>query len=98
MSSLKILRDLLVEAIDEKAGMSSMDIIDYVDGYIAEEQKKYDINKANKALTFGKYKGFTVKELSSTPKGRDYLSWLRRQQWCTPQKFPYIHNIKKNIE
>lgn len=63
----------------------------FIEDYAEKEQKQYQKNKENKALTFGKYKNYTVKELSLTMKGKDYLSWLLSQTWCTEDKFAYIH-------
>ena len=58
-------------------------ILEFVDGYIQEDRKQYKEQKKNKQLTFGKYKGYSVKELSLTMKGKDYLRWLLTQTWCT---------------
>jgi hypothetical protein len=80
---------------------SSIRLLEFIDKYIEEDQAAYQKNKANKALTFGKWKGFTVKELSVSEKGASYLSWLLSQTWCDESKFGYIHeeckalNIKK---
>ena len=66
-------------------------ILEFVAGYVQEDQKQYKEQKKNKQLTFGKYKGYSVKELSLTMKGKDYLRWLLTQTWCTEDKFSYIH-------
>lgn len=84
-----------------KDEMSKDDLISWIKAYIEKEQESYSKNKENKALTFGKYKGYTVKELSLTPKGKDYIQWLLNQQWFTEDKFSSLYeeikalNIKK---
>lgn len=106
----------LIDAIDEQFDENSIengvqstrlhtakakDLYDFINNYYEEDQKQYQKNKENKALTFGRWRGFTVKELAVSEKGKDYLSWLLSQTWCTPDKFGYIHeeckalNIKK---
>ena len=63
-----------------------------------EEYKKL---KTENKLVFGKYKGFTVKELTKTMKGKDYCRWLLKQEWFT-EKFDDLieemakYGIKKN--
>ena len=51
-------------------------------------------------LLFGKFKGKTVSELQRTEKGRQYISWLLRQEWFTENKFSAIYKAldasKKN--
>ena len=81
--------------------MTTSAVMDYIDTFIDKEQKKYETLKDKKALTFGKFKGFTVKEVAAAPKGKSYLEWLLGQTWCTEDKFQYIYdgckelNIKK---
>ena len=83
--------------------VSGVLLFQFIEKYCEEDRKQYETNKANKALTFGKWKGFTCKELSMTEKGKDYLGWLLSQKWCSEDKFGYIHeeckelNIKKKV-
>lgn len=103
----------LLENLNEKYGIPDEnleftyngtidEVMKTIQDFVDEEDKKYSKNKENRALTFGKYKGFTVKEMSLTEKGKSYLSWLLSQQWCTEDKFGYIYEdckkykIKKN--
>ena len=67
------------------------EVLNFIDTYIADEQKQYEKNKQDKALTFGKFAGYSVKELSTTVKGKSYLSWLLSQSWCDEEKFGWIH-------
>ena len=91
MSVLKKLRSALIEKTSD-TDMNSAQIMDFIDEYIEDEQKKYEVLKGKKAITFGKWRGFTVKEVAATAKGKDYLSWLISQTWCTEDKFQYIYD------
>ena len=62
-------------------------IMTFITEYADEEAKKYEQNKTNNAINFGKYKGYTPKELSLTEKGKDYLAWCLSQTWMTDDKF-----------
>jgi len=75
----------------------NQEIIKFVEDYIDAEKATYNKNKENKALQFGKYKGYTVKELSLTQKGKDYLQWLLAQTWLTEEKFPDVYNECKAL-
>jgi len=84
----------LVEAINQDfdlEGNSASELLNFIENYAEKDREQYQKNKENKALTFGKYKGYTVKELSLTMKGKDYLGWLLNQTWCSEEKFGYIH-------
>ena len=104
MSAIKQLRETLVEKMIVNPDISVSGIMDSIDEFITEQDNQYQKNKDNKALTFGKWKGFTIKELSVSDKGKSYLEWLLSQQWCDEQKFGYIHeeckalNIKKKVQ
>ena len=103
--ALRKLKESIIEefpTIDQEGHNVTADaLLLFIDEYISIDQKQYEKNKANKALTFGKWKGFTVKELSVSEKGNSYLEWLLSQTWCDESKFGYIHeeckalNIKK---
>jgi hypothetical protein len=102
--ALRAFKAELTEKIDnESIEFNNTTIIDFLDEYIEAEDEKYRKNKQNKALTFGKWKGFTIKELSVSEKGKSYLEWLLAQAWCDEEKFGFIHeeckalNIKKKI-
>jgi hypothetical protein len=104
MSAIKQLQTNLHEKMIINPDMSTENILDFIDEFITEQDDQYRKNKENKALSFGKWKGFTIKELSVSDKGKSYLEWLLSQQWCSEDKFGYIHeecrllNIKKKIQ
>ena len=77
--------------------MTPTSIMDFIDEYIEGEHAKYENNKQNNALTFGKWKGFTVKELSANDKGKSYLEWLLTQTWFSPDKFSSLHYEIKSL-
>jgi hypothetical protein len=62
------------------------EILAYVNNFIEENQKQYTANVDKKGLTFGKWKGFTMQEMSKDAKGRDYIQWLLKQDWFTEDK------------
>lgn len=74
-------------AIDEKFPTMPVEYKQFIQEYIETEQKAYDNNKSNGKITFGKYKGYSVKELSLTVKGKEYLQWLMAQTFFTEDKF-----------
>ena len=85
----------LISAINQDFDLessSASELLNFIENYAEKDREQYQKNKENKALTFGKYKGYTVKELSLTMKGKDYLGWLLGQTWCTEDKFAYIHD------
>lgn len=83
MSLAKLQEGLTRFTENDKAG----DILTYVNEFINEQQKQYTINKDNDCLTFGKWKGFTIKEMSTNEKGKQYVGWLLTQPWFTEDKF-----------
>lgn len=62
----------------------------FIEDYAEKEQKQYKKNKENNLITWGKFRGYSVKELSLTEKSRDYLSWTLSQSWVTPDKFGWF--------
>ena len=84
----------LIESINQDFDLddkTASELLDFITVFVEKDREQYKKNKENKALTFGKYKGYTVKELSLTMKGKDYLGWLLNQTWCTEDKFTTIH-------
>ena len=88
MSLAKLLTAVTAEFEDKKDTSSASDVLAFLDKYVNTEKKEYTDNKENNALTFGKYKGHTVEDLSKNDKGRDYLQWMLAQSWA--EKFPDI--------
>jgi hypothetical protein len=90
----------LIESINvdfEIEDKSASELFDFIETYAQKEQEAYQKNKKNKALTFGRWKGFTIKELSVSDKGKSYLEWLLAQQWCSEDKFEFIHEECKAL-
>ena len=54
-------------------------------------ENKENETPTSEVMTFGKFKGLTIKEIQATKPGKDYLGWLLRQQWCTEDKFGFIY-------
>ena len=63
---------------------------------ISEQTKQYKKNVQDGKISFGKYKGFSVKELSGLEKGLDYLGWLLKQQWFSEDKFGSLYDAIRN--
>ena len=95
--SLQKLYDQLNEKLNTTPEMTKEDILGWIKAYNKKEQETYSKNKENKALTFGKYKGYTVKELSLTPKGKDYIQWLLNQNWFVEDKFATLYEEIKAV-
>jgi len=75
----------------EEDTVSAKVLYDFINDYILQDSEQYKTNKEEKKLTFGKWKGFSIEELSKNAKGADYLQWLLAQAWCSEDKFGYIH-------
>ena len=97
MSLNKLLETLLSEFPEDDDDTDSSRVINFIKKYIETEQKNYTENKDNNKLTFGKFKGYSVKELALTDKGIDYLQWLLSQSWCTEDKFGMIYDECKKL-
>ena len=74
-------------------GIDSTQVIAMIDLFAEEEQKKYDELKKDRKLSFGKYRGYTVRELALTQKGKDYLSWLLGQGWFVEKNKTLVEEI-----
>ena len=85
-------------ALDEKFPTLPNEYKEFIQAYIETEQKAYESNKSNGKLTFGKYRGYSVKELSLTIKGKDYLQWLMSQTFFTSEKFPDLYKELDNLK
>lgn len=74
----------------------------WMDDYLNKEKDEYKQNKDSGKLTFGKYKGYSIVNLSKDEKGKSYLQWLIHQSFFTKDKFGYLIDaineagIKKN--
>ena len=81
------LRNLIEKLEDKFPDDTEHPIMKFIVEYTAEEAKKYDDNKSKGEIHWGKFKGYTPKELSLTDKGKDYLGWCLSQTWLTDDKF-----------
>ena len=94
--SLQKLLTHLQEIVDNKPKTTVDDLMDTIKEYILEQNKQYKKNVQDGKISFGKYKGFSVKELSGLEKGLDYLGWLLKQQWFSEDKFGSLYDAIRN--
>ena len=105
--SLTKFRELLVEHFKvETASAEGMIILEFLDKQIVEQKAEYKLNKDTGRISFGKYKGFTIKDVLKCPsgKGESYLQWLMNQSWFVDEKYPDLYQqikdckIKKKVK
>jgi len=80
---------LITEAIDTDI------VFGLIDEFAAMEEKRYAAMRKDKKLTFGKYRGYTVKELALSEKGAAYCSWLLSQTWFVEKNSHLVDEIKE---
>ena len=92
MSLLK-LKTALKNYLEHKTLCSSPDsphdvseVVDFINDYVDASVSEYKSNIKNNCINFGKWKGMTIKEVCSSEKGKDYLSWLLKQSWFSEEK------------
>ena len=91
------------DAMYEKFPEITEDMKTWATNYIEEDSKKFKALKDDGKITFGKYKGYSIAELSQAPKGAEYIQWVLQQTWFTEDKFGTLFadikrlNIKKKI-
>ena len=88
MSLIKF-KNSLIEAFPDIA-VDNEEIYNFVEKYMEEQQKSYQKSKENREISWGKYKNYTVKQLSLTDIGKQYLSWSLQQNWMTEDKFGWF--------
>lgn len=71
------------------------EVCDMIDEFNEIEQKKFKQLKKDNKITFGRYRGYTPKELALTEKGKDYLSWLLTQDWMMEKRSDLVEHIKE---
>jgi hypothetical protein len=76
-------------------GIDSEIVNHLIDEFAALEDKKYQALRKDKKFTFGKYRGYTVKELGITDKGKEYLSWILGQTWFVENNSHLVEEIKE---
>ena len=94
--SLQKLLTHLQEIVDNQPKTTVDDLMDTIKEYISEQTKEYKKNVQDGKISFGKYKGFSVKELSGLEKGLDYLGWLLKQNWFSEDKFGSLYEAIRN--
>ena len=82
----------LIHAIGEKFGevnldTSAPDVVKFIEEYSEQQQNLFKSQKNNGQITFGKYRGYTVRELLLVDKGRSYLEWLLQQEWFGEERY-----------
>jgi hypothetical protein len=85
-------------AFDERFKTMPIEYRTFIDEYLENEKKEYENNRQNGKLTFGKYRGYSIKELALTEKGKDYLQWLLAQAFFTEDKFSDLHKELKELK
>jgi len=101
MSTLQKLLNHLDEKFLDISKHTAQDVIDEIETYRAQKDEEYKKLKKENKLLFGKYKGYTIEELTKTLKGKDYCRWLLKQAWFD-EKFNDLieemakYGIKKN--
>jgi len=101
MSTLQKLLNHLDEKFLDISKHTAQDVIDEIETYRAQKDEEYKKLKKENKLLFGKYKGYTIEELTKTLKGTDYCRWLLKQAWFD-EKFTDLiqemakYGIKKN--
>jgi hypothetical protein len=95
--SLVKFRDALVAEIPDVD--TSNKVFKFLQDYIENDIKLYKSNKKDNKLTFGKFAGYTIKEVASGgDKGKSYLEWLMAQSWFTEEKFPNEYEELKRLK
>jgi uncharacterized protein (DUF3820 family) len=88
----------LLEHLNEKFPVISMttgsELYSEIEDFKKEEDAKYQKLKQEGKITFGKYKGYSVTEMTRTPKGKDYLRWLLQQGWFTEKFTDLVEQIE----
>jgi hypothetical protein len=85
MSLLK-LKTALKTYLTSNSPSDVTEVVDFINDYVDASVTEYKTNIKNNCLNFGKWKGMTIKEVCSSEKGKDYLSWLLKQSWFSEEK------------
>jgi len=93
--SLQKLLDHLNEKFDDISMVTGSELYQSIEEYKKEQDTKYQKLKSEGKITFGRYRGYTVKEMVRTMKGRDYLRWLLQQTWFTEKFTDLVEQIEK---
>jgi uncharacterized protein (DUF3820 family) len=89
----------LIDHIDIKffdlSKYSAADLYQGILDYKTEQDEQYKKLKTENKVTFGKYRGFSIRELTSTLKGKEYCRWLLKQDWFTEKFTDLIEEMEK---
>ena len=94
MSQIQRLIEHLNEKFDDISMVTGSEIYQAIEEYRKDEDAKYQHLKQEGKITFGKYKGYSVKEMTRTMKGKDYLRWLLQQTWFTEKFTDLVEQIQ----
>lgn len=86
--------DDLIAYLYEKCPDGYNLVKEHIDAFAEKSYQEYKQNQADGKITWGKYKGYTVKELNMTDKGKSYLQWMMGQDWVKQNKPHVIDEIK----
>ena len=91
MSLTKLVEDL--EAVHTYNGLAdpAKVIVDWIRNYANEKNKEFLANRESGKITFGRYKGQTVGQVVKLDKGPEYLHWILKQTWFSPDRFKSLH-------
>lgn len=85
-------------ALHEEFPELGQEIATFLEVYIAKEKAEYKDNKKDNKLTFGKFKGYSILELSTLEKGKDYLQWVLSQTWVDDEKWAWFRDECKRLK
>ena len=91
MSLTKLIEDL--EFAHSYAGLAdpAKAVVDWIRNYVEEKTKEFKENRESNRITFGRYKGQTVGQVVKLDKGPEYLHWILKQTWFSPDRFKSLH-------
>ena len=91
MSLTTLLTEL--ETAHPYAGLSEQTkiVVDWIRNYVEEKTKEFKENRESNRITFGRYKGQTVGQVVKLDKGPEYLHWILKQTWFSPDRFKSLH-------
>ena len=86
MSLLKLKTALKTYLTSPESPHDVSQVVDFINDYVDASVSEYKSNVKNNCINFGKWKGMTIKEVCSSEKGKDYLTWLLKQSWFSEEK------------
>ena len=88
-------KNSLIEKFPDIA-VENEEIYNFVEKYVEDQTKEFKQNKSDGKLQFGRYKGYSLSELSLTSKGAEYIQWITQQSWFNEEKYPeHYEQLKK---